>query len=858
MGRFGFCGPSYRSQSLNSDAQRCINLFTESDESGWGKTATSLYYTPGFRTFVSLGGRELSIRGLIAIDSAGSAAERVFAVAGPYFYEIFNSSTGGVPVLRSGAVSFTGTGLVSMAASPLQILIIDGGMAYCYNLATNTFQPLQTYTPGTGGLAAPFAVVSPGANYTIGDSVSPSAPGSGGQFTVTGILPPSGGGVFNAATTIAAPGSGFMVGDVVVPLGGGGTGAQLVVTSVSSGTPGTITGFGTPAINSPGSGYTVSDIVDPVGGGGTGGQIRITAVAPSSGGLVTSASVNISNPGFGYVVGDIVTTTLIPGTGAQFRVTAVSGGGVVSFVAVIAAGSGYHTTSNVVTAGGSGVGLNIDIVATPIAAGVPTAVSLVTGGTGYITTTGAATSGGTGTGLVLNITASPILTGAVTGIGVSVPGSGYVATANVPMSGGSGTGLNVNIAATPIVSGMVGSVVLTAPGTGYAPATNTGMTGGTGAGLQMSYATSNLIPGSGMISDPVLCAYIDGFFIVLQDESQVIQVSQPLDASAWDPTQFTQVSVFTDNVQSMVASYRQLWLQGSRQSQVYYNSGNVFPFDPVPGGFIEQGSGARFANAIVDNTMMWIGHDSRGSAMAWRANGYTPQRISTHAIEAEWQGYSRIDDAIGYSWQYLGHAFWRVYFPTAAKTWEYDAATNSWHEVESWNEITNSYGPHRSQCHVFAFGTHLVGDWLTGNIYKMDQAQLGENFNVIRRTRISPYVFREMEWIFHRRITIDVEVGLGPTPPLVDGNGNPRQPQLSLSWSDDQAKTFSNENILDCGFAGEFRKRVYLTQLGRSRGRVYRVIMSDPIPWRIADAYLDADPGFKPGERFSTSLGKAG
>jgi len=37
---------------------------------------------------------------------------------------------------------------------------------------------------------------------------------------------------------------------------------------------------------------------------------------------------------------------------------------------------------------------------------------------------------------------------------------------------------------------------------------------------------------------------------------------------------------------------------------------------------------------------------------------------------------------------------------------------------------------------------------------------------------------------------------------------------------------------------------------------VYEVVVTDPIPWRIVDAYLDADPGFKPVERLAKNLSK--
>ncbi len=78
--------------------------------------------------------------------------------------------------------------------------------------------------------------------------------------------------------------------------------------------------------------------------------------------------------------------------------------------------------------------------------------------------------------------------------------------------------------------------------------------------------------------------------------------------------------------------------------------------------------------------------------------------------------------------------------------------------------------------------------------------------------------------------------------PLLDGNGQPRAPQVMLRWSDDAGKTWSNTYLLNCGKVGEFQARARKTQLGRARRRVWEVSGVDQIPWRIADAYVEATP----------------
>lgn len=79
-------------------------------------------------------------------------------------------------------------------------------------------------------------------------------------------------------------------------------------------------------------------------------------------------------------------------------------------------------------------------------------------------------------------------------------------------------------------------------------------------------------------------------------------------------------------------------------------------------------------------------------------------------------------------------------------------------------------------------------------------------------------------------------------------------PQVGLRWSDDGGHTWSNYRFASLGKTGEYLKRTIWRRLGRSRNRVYEISCSDPYPLRIIDAYLDADPEFKPQQRLSDRL----
>jgi hypothetical protein len=318
--------------------------------------------------------------------------------------------------------------------------------------------------------------------------------------------------------------------------------------------------------------------------------------------------------------------------------------------------------------------------------------------------------------------------------------------------------------------------------------------------------------------------YSDGFFTVLLVNSRQVYASAVEDPTNWPGLSTTLISLFPGNIVSDIIDHREWWMFSSTSTIVYEDTGaSPFPFEANPSAFIEAGCAAKFSTAKLDNTIFWLGQDDRGQGIVWRASGYTPQRVSNHAIEHEFQSYSRIDDAIAYTFQDQGHSFYHLYFPTADKSWRYDTATNQWHRVGFWDDVIHDYHAHHSQCHMFVFGKHLVGDWASDFIYDMNISHFTDEFSgaggggggggstelyAIRRLRRAPHISKEQKRIRHNQLQVFLESGLGPIPPLTDGAGNARDPQVMLRISNDSGHTWGNEQIRNAGQAGQYKKRV--------------------------------------------------
>lgn len=354
---------------------------------------------------------------------------------------------------------------------------------------------------------------------------------------------------------------------------------------------------------------------------------------------------------------------------------------------------------------------------------------------------------------------------------------------------------------------------------------------------------------------------IDGFFLLLVASSQTIYESNVFDATTWPPLQIKIINTFADNVVGIAADHEFLWIFGPKQTEVDYNAGTFpFTFQKMPSGSIEQGLGAQFSLAQLDNAIFLIGQrNDQGQAIAYRTNGFTFERISTHAVETQWQSYSKISDARSFTYQENGHSIWVVTFPTAQVTWGYDVATGKWHKRGFWNAQLGMYQAALPICHTFNFGKHLVGDRASGKTYQMSSpVQTGGGWNFvtddgapIRRLRIGPHINVEHQWQRYSALEIYLETGLGPEPPLRDGAGNARGPQLFLEISRNGGRTFGPAHVKDCGLAGNYLQRATYRRLGRARDFLPKVYCSDPVPWRFIDAYMNPKQQPSPRKRLT-------
>ena len=388
-----------------------------------------------------------------------------------------------------------------------------------------------------------------------------------------------------------------------------------------------------------------------------------------------------------------------------------------------------------------------------------------------------------------------------------------------------------------------------------------------------SYIYNSVTNAFAQITDPdfpgaVTVGYLDGYFVFNEPNSQRIWITSLLDGLSVDPLDFASAEGSPDGLVSLIVDHREAWLFGTNSVEVWYDAGAAdFPLQRIQGAFNEIGCAAAYSVAKLDNGLFWLGSDARGRGIVYRANGYTGQRISTHAVEWQIQQYGNLSDAIGYTYQQDGHAFYVLVFPSANTTWVYDVSTGAWHERAGWTG--SAFTRHRGNCQMSFADEIVIGDYESGNIYAFDLDVYTDNGQIqrwLRSWRALPTGQNNLKRTSHHTLQLDCEAGVGLNgidpedvvpavnesldlnfvlqnyavlEPTVYTQG--ANPKVMLRWSDDGGHTWSNEHWAEMGRIGEYGRRVFWRRLGMTmklRDRVYEISGTDPVKVTIMGAEL--------------------
>lgn len=351
----------------------------------------------------------------------------------------------------------------------------------------------------------------------------------------------------------------------------------------------------------------------------------------------------------------------------------------------------------------------------------------------------------------------------------------------------------------------------------------------------VAFTGTIIAPVAGAPSGGTMSA-LDNYVVFSENVGGEFGITALGDVSSIDPLDVATAEGWPDDCIGVLADHREVWLFGTETIEVWSDTGAAFfPFERVPGGFIEQGCAAKFSPAKLDNSVFWLGRDRNGKGVVYRANAYIPTRISTHAIEFAINK-GDISDAIGSAYQYEGHLFYELTFPTLDQTWVYDVSTGplgAWHQ-KAYKDAAGLLHRHRANCHAFFYDSHLVGDWQNGNIYAMHQSYYDDNGTEIYRERAWELPTDEDENGRMRLDKVELIAQAGVTGSFnSDGTNAADMPLVWFQVSKDSGSTWSYERYQRLGPIGARKVRARWRRAGSGRNLVLRVgtTMKAPVAW---------------------------
>jgi hypothetical protein len=209
--------------------------------------------------------------------------------------------------------------------------------------------------------------------------------------------------------------------------------------------------------------------------------------------------------------------------------------------------------------------------------------------------------------------------------------------------------------------------------------------------------------------------------------------------------------------------------------------------------------------------------------------GYNPNIISTPEVNYRLSTYTTYSNAFSYSYQHEGHEFYCLTFPSHKVTEVYDALTQQWHQR---GHVISDEFPNRERynCHVFAFGKHLFGDFSNGKIYQLDASVGTIDGTRIPRERTTGIFTEEEKRIRISALQLDMEEGIGDPNESTDTS-------MWLSYSKDGGHHYTDEVDRSMGDTGEYAHRVIWRRLGWARNWVFRFRTWSPKPMKLKALY---------------------
>lgn len=306
--------------------------------------------------------------------------------------------------------------------------------------------------------------------------------------------------------------------------------------------------------------------------------------------------------------------------------------------------------------------------------------------------------------------------------------------------------------------------------------------------------------------------YQDGYFIFNRSGTGQFFLSD-LYSINFNPLNYATAESSPDNLLAVKSDSKKLWLFGDNTIEVWYNSGDVFPFDRMQGGIINTGLLDRNTIQLVNNVVTFVGTDN----VVYVLDGFSPIRISTTAIENIIANSSIFRSTF---YTYEGH--WFYILMTSSATLVYDFQTKVWHKRET-------DGHRWDILYTVNFNQNIYGVDYYNKLYLLSEYVYTENGTPIKRELITSPITNSGEYFTLDAFQLYLEAG------EVSYSGDKN---IYLQFSEN-GQDWSNIKTKELGEIGIRDKRIKWNRLGRHREVMLKVYTYAQVPFRIMKAYAN-------------------
>ena len=334
------------------------------------------------------------------------------------------------------------------------------------------------------------------------------------------------------------------------------------------------------------------------------------------------------------------------------------------------------------------------------------------------------------------------------------------------------------------------------------------------------------LPSSGSIT------FIDGYFVVNKNSNGSFYISGIYDGLTWTALGFATAESSPDNLLRVINAIGQMWLFGNKTTEIWTNNGaSAFPFARISGAKLEVGILSPYSAVTVANSVFWVGRNNIGAGIVYSADGFSPNRISTNAIEHVIQEATSPETIEAYTYQEEGHEFYVLTGGGLQTTLVYDISTGLWHE-RAYLDALGNFSQHLGRCFTYGFHKRLVGSRLDGKIFDMSLNYYSDHGFPLASERIYTHISKENKRIRYNQLEIAMEVGVG----LQTGQGN--DPQIVLWISKDGGQTYSGGYTASFGRVGTYLSRAVFRRLGIVKDLTFKIRITDPVKRMLIGSYL--------------------